>query len=206
VISCKAYGMKIIDHIPRRDAKTLPRRYCQHVIRFNSTHVNVISYKPTRKVRPIFTKIPNALQRDVRICYTEFQLNWTINVESTDRNVFWPLSKIRFSLFRFSWKIHSLHKILWVSLVPLFFKLDENVEYVERFSFTSLKMYASYCTMKLKISLWHWVKIFCAEYRPPAQKKKKWKIRSGNSFTSLRKVRPSLNQFSLNSCPLYTFL
>jgi hypothetical protein len=129
--------------------KTLPRLYCQNVIQFNSIHVNVISYKPAFPA-PIFTKISNAQQRDVQISYTEFQLNWTINVESTDRNFYKPLSKIRFSLFWFSRKIHSIHKILWVSLVPLFFKLDQNVEYVERFSITSLKMYASYCTMKLE--------------------------------------------------------
>jgi len=63
---------------------------------------------------------------------------------------FGPSVKYNFKCSVFPEKIQSLHKILWVSLVSLFFKLDENVEYVERLSFTSLKMYASYCTMKLK--------------------------------------------------------
>lgn len=125
VISFKAYGLKITDRIPWRDAKTLPRLYCQNVIRFNVIHVNVISYKPTRKLRPslhrLSGKISNAEQRDVQISYTEFQLNWTINVESTDRNLFRLLSKIRFSLFWFSRKIHFLHKIfVGISSTTLF--------------------------------------------------------------------------------------
>jgi hypothetical protein len=125
VISFMAYGLKITDRIPWRDAKTLPRLYCQNVIRFNTIHVNVISYKPTRKLRlslhRLSRKISNAQQRDRQISYTEFQLNWTINVASTDRNLFRPLSKIRFSLFWFSRKIHSLHKIfVGISSTTLF--------------------------------------------------------------------------------------
>jgi len=62
-----------------------------------------------------------------------------------------PSVKYDFHCSDFHEKYTLFIKFLWVSLVPLFFKLDENVEYVE-YSFTSLKMYASYCTMKFKIS------------------------------------------------------
>ena len=143
---------------------------------------------------PISTKVSSAQQRDVQISSTEFQLNWTINAEKNDRNLFRPLSKIRFSLFWFSRKIHSLNKILWVSLVPLFFELDENVEYVERFSFTSFKCMplTAPCNSKFPDGIrWR----YFVQNIVHRSKKMGGGGRERNSLTSSSKVRPSLNQF-----------
>lgn len=46
---------------------------------------------------PVFRKLTSAEQIYIRITYTEFYPNWTIDVERTDRNSLTPLSKKRFS-------------------------------------------------------------------------------------------------------------
>ena len=44
---------------------------------------------------PIFTELTNGQQHYVQSSYNEFGPNWAINLESTDRNPFTTLRKIR---------------------------------------------------------------------------------------------------------------
>jgi hypothetical protein len=39
-------------------------------------------------------KLADAQQHNVQTCYTEFRQNQAINVESTDRNLFTPVSQV----------------------------------------------------------------------------------------------------------------
>lgn len=50
--------------------------------------------------------------------YTKFHLNWTINVECKDRNLFMHLSRVLFSLHMFPQNSCSLSRFLYISLVP----------------------------------------------------------------------------------------
>jgi len=64
---------------------------------------------------PIFTRLTTARPNYVQIsCSTESHPNRTVHVESTDRNLFAPLSNVRYSLRLFSrnQKNHSVY-FLW---------------------------------------------------------------------------------------------
>jgi hypothetical protein len=50
---------------------------------------------------PAITDLTNGQQRYAQSFYNEFGLNWTINVESTDRNPFTTLRKVRILLHQF---------------------------------------------------------------------------------------------------------
>jgi hypothetical protein len=57
-----------------------------------------------KKIMPfpasIFTKFAKAQQHYIQISYIEYHPNWTINVESTDINLFISISKPLFTLLK----------------------------------------------------------------------------------------------------------
>ena len=62
----------------------------------------VYTHKKVSFPVPVFMKLSN-VQHHVQISCTKFHLNWTVNVESMDRILFMPLSKVWFLLHWFSW-------------------------------------------------------------------------------------------------------
>ena len=75
-------------------AHAVPRRpLC--TLKFNLSNCHM---KSTAQPAPIFTILANAEQRCVHIVITEFQQNWTVNVESTNSNLLTPVSKVRVEL------------------------------------------------------------------------------------------------------------
>jgi len=100
--------------------------YCQTVMCFYSTHVNVFSFMPANRVH-----LPLASFHETRQCWAAIRgdLKWNalkpaINVESTDRNPFASLSKVWLLLCRSAWHSWSLKELLW-KLVLMLSKSDE---------------------------------------------------------------------------------
>jgi hypothetical protein len=146
----------------------------------------------------IFTKIINAQQHYVQICYTEFHQNHKINVESMDRNSFAPVSKARFPLDILSQKSQLPKKIFADSFYNEFYnhrmKNAENTD--------------------INFNLRHQVK--CADFQENSQPPNgiKWRFPMPN-FIQVRleicgvrdriQLRPyaqneSLSRFSRHSC------
>jgi len=82
--------------------------------------------------------------------YTKFHLNWSINVECKDRNLFMPVRRVLFSLHSFPQYWCSLSRFLHVSLVPNFFPTwAKNVENRAKIIYTPVskgKQYARVLT------------------------------------------------------------
>ena len=56
---------------------------------------------------PIFTRLTSARKNYVQVCCTESHRNQTVHVESTDRNLFAPVSNVRHSIADF----HGIRRI-----------------------------------------------------------------------------------------------
>ena len=59
-----------------------------------NVHLNVRLKEGATFPQPVFTKLRNAQQNNVWICYTEFHPNRKLNVEKMDRSSFTPLSNV----------------------------------------------------------------------------------------------------------------
>jgi hypothetical protein len=68
-------------------------------------------------------KPTNAEQRYLRICCTEFYTKRTINVESSDTNLFTLVGKVRHWLRRISRHTRTVNKLLWTVPLPNFVKI-----------------------------------------------------------------------------------
>jgi len=69
---------------------------------------------------PIFTDLTNGQQYYVQNSYSEFGPNWAINLESTDRNPFTTLRKVRPLLYQYLQNTWRLTELLWTSPVQNF--------------------------------------------------------------------------------------
>jgi hypothetical protein len=67
--------------------------------------------------------VPVRMKYYVHLCCTEFHADWTINMESTDKNLFPPVSKVQLSLHRF-----SVTKQIFVDIYTKFFPTQINRE------------------------------------------------------------------------------
>jgi len=78
----------------------------QYTRQYNFTYIRE---KSTVLPAPIFTKFANAQQHCLQICYTDLYLDRTITVESTNTNLFTPLSKVLIPLYRFSVIMYTIN-------------------------------------------------------------------------------------------------
>ena len=108
--------------------------YFQNDILLYGTRANAISFTPIKKVRPFLRWFSETHKYSTPLCadlFIEFHTNWKINVGSTDRNSFTPLSEVWLSLSLFPWNPN--HSINFCGHL-LYRDLSKSGEKVEKFS------------------------------------------------------------------------
>jgi hypothetical protein len=129
--------------LPRRSFLSEYHKVSRYTRKFNSIYAHKKSLDFTLR---IFTKIITAQQHCVQICYTDFHQNWTIKVDSTDRNLFAPLCK--------AWIVISTQQIVDdISCTECYSYRTKNVENVVKFILRSNVKYDFHCRFSLSSQL-----------------------------------------------------
>jgi len=109
--------------------------------RFHHTRLRITAFTRIKGVRPtlrrLLTKLADAQQYNVQTCYTEFHQNLTINVESSDRNLFKPVSQVWRLLYWLSWNSATQYSFVGIRYIKFYVNRRKNIENKGNISFTS---------------------------------------------------------------------
>ena len=120
-----------------------------------------------------FTKLKNSQQHQVQTSDTKFYPHWAINVESTDRNSFIPLSEAWFSLSSFSRNPQPLSKLLWTCHVLDYIQIRRKMYDWGKISYMPLYMSSTVLTfMKLLSVQWYYQDTFYTTFHPNQSRNK----------------------------------